>query len=250
MMGKKKFFIVILMAMFLFIGSVAAEEEIKGTCSAAEKSQLMSEAANVKVTYLPVSVTKKATDGESGYTMDIDAKYLEVRVYNLSYNFHVDVTYGGNGLDTQGFTITYPMINTEDGAYAFRQNGTDANVAYTFNIVADTGGCIGETLRSIQLTLPKYNYYAELETCKDIPDYYLCQDFTTYNIDGLTFYDKVDQYKEKLATAENNAKKDNNGAVSKTLTAVSKHKYLVVGIIVAIGAVATVIVVRKKRSVL
>ena len=250
MMGKKRFLIIILMAMFLFIGSVAAEEEIKGTCSATEKSKLMQEAANVKVTYLPVSVSRTSTDSESGYTMDVEAKYLEVRIYNLSDNFHIDVNYGGNGLDNSSFTVTRSDINTEDGAYAFRQNGTDANVNYTFNIIADTGGCVGNSLRSIQLTLPKYNYYAELETCKDIPDYYLCQDFTTYNIDGLTFYDKVDQYKEKLAAAESNAKKDNNSTVSKTLTAVSKHKYLVVGVIVAIGAVITVIVLRKKRSVL
>jgi hypothetical protein len=250
MMGKKRFLIIILMAMFLFIGRVAAEEEIKGTCSTTDKTKLMQEAANVKITYLPVSVTKKVTDGESGYTADLDAKYLEVRIYNLSYNYHIDVKYGGNGLDSKGFIVTYPMINSEDGAYVFRQNGTDANVSYTFTIIADNGGCVGEVLRSVRLTLPKYNYYAELETCKDIPDYYLCQDFTTYNIDGLTFYDKVDQYKEKLAAAENNAKKDNNGTVSKTLTAVSKHKYLVVGVIVAVGAVATVIVLRKKRSVL
>ena len=104
----------------------------------------------------------------------------------------------------------------------------------------------------MKLTLPRFNYYSELDICQDIPDYYLCQQYTTYDVDGATFYDKVDEYKAKLAAQaeESEATDDNTSIINKAISGVSKYKYVVVGVIVAIGVVVTVLILKKRKKVL
>ena len=88
-------------------------------------------------------------------------------------------------------------------------------------------------LRTIKLTLPKFNFYSQLAACQDIPDYYLCQEYTTFEVDGATFYNKVDEYKAKLLTLEEagDMELDNNGIVSTAISTVSRHKYAIVGVV-------------------
>ena len=106
-------------------------------------------------------------------------------------------------------------------------------------------------MRTIKLTLPKYNYYSQLDVCDDIPDYYLCQPYTKYSVDGGTFYDKVDEYKTKLSTLEKEKEENNNTSfVTNTMSGISKYKYLIVGIAVVVGVVLTIFVLKKKGSTL
>jgi hypothetical protein len=86
--------------------------------------------------------------------------------------------------------------------------------------------------------------------CDGISDYYLCHEYTTYDIDGATFYDKVDEYKSKLLTSQNGVDSaDNNTLISKTFNGISKYRYLIVGVIVAVGVVATMVVLKRKKEV-
>ena len=135
-----------------------------------------------------------------------------------------------------------------DGTLTFRQNMIDRKVNYEFKIMSDEYGCHDQTLRTIKLSLPIYNSYSQLEICSEIPEYYLCQEFVTSPVDGSTFYDKVDAYKAKLLEQGGNEQGDNTGAINKTFANASKYKYLIVGIIVALGVVITIVIIKRKEN--
>lgn len=257
---KKNFLILIVMlVMFLCTGTVyAVEEEEENTCKATQLSELRSLAANVKVTYIPMAVVEDfgVPDGEAGATA-FTQQYLYVKIYNLTDKLKIYVSNGGRGLtDTlreKEFTVAQAG---SDGAVTLRQAAITENVQYIFEIKSDYYGCGDKTLRKFNLTLPKFNFYSQLDICQDVPEYYLCQQYTTFDVDGATFYDKVNEYKAKLLAqkeeneAAENEEIDNTTLVSKAMSVVSKNKYIVVGVIVVIGVVITVVILKRKGRVL
>lgn len=247
MKRKKKIFVIIFMlAFFLMIGNVSAAEDKENMCTPTQLSELRSMAANVKVTYVPVTEAEKLTtpNGESGAEY-VSKRYLDIKIFNLNTKLIVNAK---NGIDS--FTVTSNDIGG-DGAVTIRQPASTSAINYEFEVTSLLYGCSLETLRTIKLTLPKYNYYSQLDVCDDIPDYYLCQPYTTYSVDGGTFYDKVDEYKAKLSTLEKEKEENNNTSfVTNTMSGISKYKYLIVGIVVVVGVVLTIFVLKKKGSAL
>lgn len=241
----KKIFIVFVLAFFMFLGNVDAEEE--NTCRPAQLSELRSMAANVKVTYIPVSVVMQLDepDGEGGQT-ETTREFLDIKIYNINSKLIVNVE--GNDLQ---YTLGSNDVGA-DGSITLRQATSSKMITYDFEIFSNEYGCYDQTLRTIKLTLPKFNSYAQLSACADIPDYYLCQRYTTYDVDGSTFYTKVDEYKAKLLTLEEagDIEIDNNGVISDAISTVSEYKYIIVGVVVVIGVVLTIIITKRKRSAL
>ena len=246
MIRKKKILMIIFMLAFFFmIGNVCAAEDKENMCTPTQLSELRSMAANVKVTYVPVSEAEKlgVPNGETGGEY-VTKRYLEIKIFNLNTKLMVNVT---NGVDN--FVVTSNDMQG-DGSVTIRQPSSGSAINYEFKVTSLLYGCGLETLRTIKLTLPKYNYYSQLDVCQDIPDYYLCQPYTTYSVDGGTFYDKVDEYKAKLSTLEKEKEDNNTSFVTNTMSGISKYKYLIVGIVVVVGVVLTIFVLKKKGSAL
>lgn len=240
-----------MLAMSLFIGEKMVYAEEDTTCSANSLNELRTMAANVKVSYVPTTLKEnRAYDEESG-TDYVISHYLDVKIYNISSKLYVRTEATGDNINSSSHVVSLKNVGS-DGAATIRQKAINQTITYTFTVFSDAYGCTGRTLRTMKLTLPRFNYYSELDICQDIPDYYLCQQYTTYKVDGATFYDKVDEYKAKLlAQSENNENTDDNtGIISKTISSVSKHKYAVVGVVVAIGVVITVVILRRRKNVL
>lgn len=246
-MKKRKNFLllIIMMAFFLFIGNVRAADD-ENTCKPTELSELRSMAANVKVTYVPVSVTEELEQPnfETGVSVS-EKNYLDIKIYNVNTKLLVNVS-------ANGILEDYTSADVgADGAITLRQVPKNEVVTYKFEIRSFEYGCYDNVLRTIKLTLPRYNFYSQLGACADIPDYYLCQEYTTYKVDGATFYDKVDEYKAKLLTLEETEEVENNtGLVSQAISSVSKYKYVIVGVVVVIGVLLTIFILKRKKSVL
>lgn len=246
-MKKENIFLMIMIAvsLFIFTGTVYAAEE--NTCSAKQLSELRQIAANIKVSYLPKTevVQSEYEDVEVGAT-SYTKRYLDIKIYNMNTKLYIEATND----------IGYEMVATaqdlaSDGTITFRQEPLDQKVNYIFYVKSSEYGCETATLRTIRLTLPMYNAYSQLDICAEIPDYYLCQEYITQKVDGATFYDKVDAYKAKLMDQDVYTKEDedNTGTVNKIFAGASKFKYLIVGVIVALGVVITVIVIKRKENV-
>ena len=250
MMEKNKFLtLIVMIGMFLFVGVAKAEEVNISTCSAADLNTLRQDASLIKATYIPNEIQVGEGNARGGEESDAAIMYvLDLKVYNVNSKFLLKYEYSGKKIQSGSFYRDFTNTGS-DGAITVRQKSYNTVINYTITVISNFGSCRGQTIRTIRVTLPKYNYYSSLEACEGIQDYYLCQPYITFDVDENTFFNKVSAYSAKMAEAkEVDMEEDNNSVVSKTLTAVSKHKYLVVGIVVAVGVAATVLIIKRKKS--
>lgn len=252
-MRKKNNFLMLtfMLAMSLFIGLKMVYAEDDTTCNAVSLNELRTMAANIKVSYVPTTIKENMPYDEESGTDYMTVRYLDVKIYNITSKLYVRTEASGENTTSSTRVVSLKNVGA-DGAATIRHKAINQPITYTFTVFSDAYGCTGRTLRTMKLTLPRFNYYSELDICQDIPDYYLCQQYTTYKVDGATFYDKVDEYKAKLLAQNENKENtdDNTGIISKTISSVSKYKYVVVGVVVAVGVVITVVILRRKKSVL
>ncbi len=239
----------IMLGVFLFIGNVKAEED--RTCNAVSLNELRTAAANIKVSYVPGSNVEEYNEGGPIGVDTLPMRHLDVKLYNLTDRLYVRFETSGDKIGSEKNVLTYRNIGP-DGAVTIRQQAVTETVTYTFKVFSDAYGCSTKTLRTIRLTLPRFNFYSQLDICQDIPDYYLCQEYTTYKVDGSTFYTKVDDYKAKLLAQEEKKNgvdlDDNTGIISKAVSTVSKNKYIIAGVIVLAGVIATIYIIKRKKS--
>lgn len=244
-MKKENIFLMIIMAVstFMFTSTVFAAEKEK-TCTAMQLGELRELASNIKVTYFPrAMIVDTSEDIETGATK-YTARYIDIKIYNMHSKLYIDVQNDSNFKDVVSIANL-----ASDGTITFRQDMVSKKVNYVFKVMSDEYGCQGNTLRTIKLSLPMYNSYSELEICSEIPEYYLCQEFVTSPVDGATFYDKVDAYKAKLLEQNKNNGEDNTGGINKTFASASKYKYLIVGVIVALGVIITIVIIKRRENV-
>ena len=250
-MKRKILYSLYFLIMLFGLGSIVFAE---GECTLEARSDLRGLASNINIVYQEVSEYVKNEDYEEG---DIDAdpeylqKYLVIKIYNLSPHLRLEMTYGTPNDST---SITYNQAD-QDGVITLVPSTNEYVITYTFNVYGSSSACYGQLLRTIKLTLPKYNYYSERSVCDDIPDYFMCQTYTTYDINPTNFLDSVNAYKEKLKTQkneidENGDVKDNTSIINKTASVITKYKYVIIGVILVIGVVVTIIIVKNKRRVL
>lgn len=246
----KKIFIIFVLTLFMFTGSVFAEntdsKEPENQCSVTDLNKLRAMAANVKVTYVPVKVKEKTEKTDRANPDDPEftyENYLDIKIYNM--NTKLFLRANGPGLEKDQL-FTSRNIGS-DGAITIRTVPSNEVNTYTFEIKSDLYGCIAKDLKTAKITLPRYNFYSQLWACDDIQDFYLCQEYTTFKVDGTTFYDKVEEYKAKLLDIKEEEKEDNSTS-SVVLNSVSKHKYLIVGLIVAVGVLLTVFILKRKKG--
>jgi len=236
-MRKKEFlFVIFLIGIVMFMGKVGAASS---SCSTSDLYDARVAASNVKITYEPYEELE-----------DIGTKvhYLDLKIYNVSSTMLLSVKVSGDNIQTKELTLTYQDMSS-DGSITLRQENTGAPTTYEITISLFDGTCAGEELRTSKITLPIYNFYSTLDVCSGIQDYYLCQPYITKELNEETFFEQVEEYRAKLEDAQAVESEDNTTIINSTLNRVSKYKYLVVGLIVAVGVVVTVIILRKKSEV-
>jgi hypothetical protein len=247
MKKKMLFLIIFLVSLFALPMGVLAEQD-DGTCKAVDKSFVKTQASNIRVTFAPVVVEEKYKDsfGQelSGYN-----RYVQIKLYNVTSNMYVNVEYSGRNVSNGHMRFDYRDIGP-DKSITINQLAVKDMVTYTVSVYSDYNNCYGDLIRTIRLTVPMFNTYSQSSACNGIPDYYLCKEYVTFDIDSSTFYTNIDSYRKNLEAYEGEDPdiKDNNTPVSKTATAISRYKYLIVGIIVVIGVLATIYIIKRKKS--
>ena len=259
---KKKFLLLILMICGLcFSINVFAEE---GTvediitqddlCSLEKKNELRTLAANVTINYQPVEVSD-GTSGidDEGNAVDVLSYYFDVKIYNINSQLKVLAT-SADEENVNQVILTYKNMGKDGAVTARKKVGVElSNLVFEIVGSDETGGCAIETLRTIKLTLPKYNNLAEREICSDVPEFYMCQKYITYDINPEKFSAEVKKYKEKKEKEESDSEaevENNNTATDRAADLINKNKFVIVGSIVLAGVIVTVIIIRRKKSVL
>ena len=242
------YFLMSFLCLIGFCGVIKAEEEKVVTmddlpnakCGSSVKSKDLAAASNIKIAYEPVEYNPEDGTNRLFY-------YVDITIYNIPDEVYIEVHNSKSG---NTYNIDSSKTN-DDRAIKLRQKDTSDIVNYTFIIKARTLECYGETLRTIRLTTPKYNNYSQRAVCADIPEFYMCKTFVSYDVDGAKFLNNVTAYKEaqeKKGTEQ--AQEGKTSVTAATAKAVSKHKFLILGIVLIAAVVGTVLVIKRKRSVL
>lgn len=247
MIKKITIFIICLIAVLFANSNVMAEEtsdEVDTVCSSEDMARFNELASDIKVTYESnEELVDDHEDEEFWYTQYV----LDLIIYNLSDDMYAII----KATDSHNSIYLNKDNKNNEGNVVLRINDTSSVQNLTMIVYADGLGCKNK-LRTITVTLPRYNYYSNFAICDDIPEYYLCQKYITFTVNGETFSDEVTKYKEKMALQSEEIDidfgEDNNNAINQTISFFSKYKYIFVALIIWIGVILTFVILKKKKG--
>ena len=246
---KKKLLscLMVMLTLFLVIKNTKA-----ASCSYAEQADLNNEAANVKVTYEAqeeeISPEGYICDGgdEEDVCPPVMHHYININILNLSENFYITVT---DDVTKNTQRYDYSQV-PEDGILKIEWD--DVSKINTFDITVYSSNnttCPDTKIKVSHITVPRRNYYSEYAICQEVPDYYLCKEYVTYEEDPSfgEFMEKVEN--EIKGKTEEEKKEKEKGFFDKLLDFLDKYKIaLIVGTAIIIVLVTgIVIIIRRKR---
>jgi len=241
-------YLVLLVVLFLTSIVVVKADD---TCDTVTKGKLRQAAANIKANYIVKEEEFSDTD-DDGNEFTYTEKHLEIKIYNVVSGMYLTVKSSlAEDTDEKIETVSKSLYRTDvgaDGAITIKQDNFPYMINYEIKVYASVDSpCNGTSLRTINITLPKYNEYSAYTMCEGLSDYYLCQEYITFDIDGSTLLKKINDYKEKLTEEVENMTIEDSNTTSDLISGISSNKYLIVGIIISIAVVITIIILRKKK---
>ncbi len=214
-------------------------------CSSTDSVELTRQASNVKIVYEPFDYKPDGFDDPDSENYSVVYYMMDIKIYNLNSNMYISVNNGNTE-----YEVNNSKMNS-DGVVVLRDSDTTEVKKYTFTIYADSPNCKRKILRTIRLTVPKYNYYSTRAACEDIPEYYLCHQYINFDVDAENFLKNTNNYRAKLEKSSNSSKSDdksNKSSINKALSTVSDNKIYIIGGILLIGVVITVLILRRRDN--
>ena len=238
-MKKILFYSYLFILASLFYMPVSAENS---SCSNEEIIRLSKIAYNVNADW--EAVKYRYPDDESANSADeresevIDTYYrMHVNIENVTDELSIQVD---NVTENKKYTFGYG--DTDKGSLAL-DAGRPIEIRNINIIIYGTGLCSTEKLRTISMTLPKFNLMSNYDICNEIPDYYMCQTFVVNDYDMTEM-----EFKEKAEKEIKKREEEDKNIPIVDFFAKNWKTILIVVVIVGIGgAVTTVIVVRNRR---
>ena len=124
---------------------------------------------------------------------------------------------------------------------------------YTIKLVSsEKTGCPGNEIRTFYLQVPRYNKYSIEPRCAQVPDFYLCQEYVTFDEVEYEFFSKsINKELEKFDLDENGnvINKEDKTWFNKSIEYVknNKVKFIVGGALVVV-VITTIVVIKKRRD--
>ncbi len=219
---------------------------VQNYCDVNEQVRLSKAAAAIKVEYEPVVLNSAGYDDPNSELYAVAIYALDVKIYNLTNDVYIVVE------RSDGAQYSLYSKDSKDGVIILRDDHTETVKNYSFKVYSNSGICEGKVLRNIKISTPRYNQLSNREACVSAPSYYKCQEFVNYDFEVGNYVKDVEEYKAKLAKQgikdPTNAKVTNKGVVNRAVKKVSDHKWLVLGIVLAIGCVLTIVLLKKRSN--
>lgn len=222
--------------------------DVKAKCTYSEQASLNNEVANVKVRYETLQETEEDSGGcdGGGECSPVYYPYINVNVMNLSKNFYVTITDSVTGKTNKYYYDDIPA----DGILKIRWDDVSKINTFTVNVYSsEETSCPDTRLKVTHITTPRWNEYADFAICEDVPDYYLCQRYVTYEKDP-SYGEFVEKIEDEKKVQEEREKEKEKGFWDKIKEFLSKNKvFIIVGtVVVIIGIAGCTIIIRKKRE--
>ena len=216
-------------------------------CGVNELVKLQKAAAAVDVKYEPVVLKADGYDDPNSTNYSVLIYALDIKVYNITKDIRVIVQPEG------GTPYTLDVSNnTADGYVVLRDDNVGTIKNYSFAIYSRTGSCENGSIRNIKLSTPRYNHLSNREACREVPGFYKCQEFVSYDFETGDYVKEIQEYKEKLAKQGIKEKEDgtvaSKGGITKAIKKVSDNKWVVLAIVLVVGCVVTYFLIKKRRE--
>lgn len=233
----RKLFFLVVSIFFLLNSNVKAAS----LCDYKEQAELNGKAANIKVSYELISETIHFDDGDA-------IQYLfEVSILNLTEEFYVIVT---NNETKKESTYTYRDVKS--GIVKFKWEDISKVTNFTIEVVSSNKtNCPDEKVKTLYLTIPRYNEFSRRVICSEYPDFYLCQEFVTFsNISEETFLKRLEEYKkDNNPIIDDNEVNDDKEPSKNIMDYIAQYKWIIIGSIAFVVVLfVTTNVVRNKKQ--
>lgn len=239
-----RFKIMFLLLLFIPIEVFAA------TCDYEENAILNNEALNVKANY-EIKVDRYKDDHPPDEILGtpeaeeyyVEEEYIQINILNLTENLYVVVTN-----DYDDTEVTYNYSNTTDGNISIKWIHMMDLVKYKIEVyTSDNTNCADDLLRTLYVSLPRYNDYSTYAVCDKVPDYYLCQRYVTY--EKVEFVDFEKSIRNEIAKVEAEEKEKNEKHWYDYIVSFFENYWvpIVVIVVVAAGGTITYVIIRNKK---
>lgn len=218
-------------------------------CDYAEQARLNNLASTIKAEGSTYSYSKEIFDETYNQMINEITRYGYIGLYNLTDELYAEVK-GANE------TKKYYEKDKSDEGIIYIQTGLASLVKnYTISIYPTDLSCGKSPIRTINVTIPRYNRYFIHPMCDSYPGYYYCSEYLTLEeIDETTFLDGVERYKNNLEKKQQEEEKKQHSIIYQTVNFVNQHKVVFISlaiilIIIIIYFVYKFIKKRKERIV-
>lgn len=241
------------LALVLVVFVVGISGVRAATCETSEMNRLRALANNVNASYGEVAepLDKDSYTPPDGIPIDeLDeyeayASVIDMTVTNITEEMYFEISDSNNKTPK-----TYYYKDTDNGKMTFRNTDLSKMNKYKIVIYSNSKDCVGQRLRTIQISIPMYNSYSEISLCKLYPEYYLCHNFVDFELpDYETFYERLNTYVAGKRKEEEKKKEEENKDKG-FLNFIKENKVTVIIlsiVIVAAGVGTTVVIVERKR---
>lgn len=206
---------------------------VNAACDYKETAELNQDASAIKITYDEAVEYFYTKDGSGR----VEENYFKISIMNLTNKFYIIEKENKSNNEN---IIKYSTYN--DGIATMDWKDLSKVTTLTFNVYASNlTGCKDKLIRTIYVTLPRYNSYYALEACSNISsslcDKYVMSEEIDY-FDFLTRLSEVEKTQSEKEDSDDTNVKLNMGIIIG----------ISAGVIILITAV--VIIVRRKKEVL
>ena len=216
---KKKILLLIALILF-YCNNVSAVNY--GGCDYSAISRMKSIVKNINVSY--------------DYHIVDGVAYFDVTLTNITPDLYF--------VDSLGEKY-YTYSSTEEGEIIITNYTSSGNYRFYSNV----DECYGISLGTKYYTLPTYNKYYESDTCKEIPNFSLCQKWASVNYSEEKFESLALSYKNTIKEEEeipDDVVKKSNGAFDKIAELyINYYYYFLGGIIIACS---TIIIIKRRND--
>ena len=209
------------------------------TCSNERVMELTSLANNVNADYDMYDVYLSDTEED-----ELTVQAFRIRIYNITNDLNVKVS-------SDRYRDLYYHFSdmSSDGILYVDSGYPDEITNYEIYVRSNDSNCQNEVLRTITVTVPMRNRFADTEECKNNREYYMCEEYTTSdfsNVSSSQFMEKVNEY---VANKEKKEAENQRNLLKEFLNIIRRHKTMLIifGIVLVLFIIISIIVIRVRR---
>ncbi len=148
--------------------------------------------------------------------------YGLIHIYNITEDIYINV------IDNNGNSRKYTIDDVSADNVIYVGTGMANEVKkYKIEVYATDSSCIDNVIRTIDISIPRYNLFSIYSQCDEYPDYYYCSEFVFLdNISEKEFYKGIEDY------AKRKEEEDKEGIIGQAVDLL-KNNWVPIAILVA-----------------